>query len=103
MKKIDLKKWLFNYLFYGYFLSLLILNFYSYISYDEFSFSFKILKGNFIIALIIMPLSMGFKNLFFEYKDIWKNSKVSKKIFIVLGLIFVIYGVYYRAKISGSF
>lgn len=102
-KKFDLKKWLFNYLIYGYFLSLLILNIYTFVLYKEFSYSFKILKGNILVAFFIMFLSLGFKNLYYEYKEIWKTAELDRKIFIILGIIFVVYGVYYRARLTWSF
>ena len=70
-KNINFKKWVFNYLFYGYFISIFFLNIYHYIFYQKFDFSLRTLKGNFLIALMVMPLSIGFKNLFFEYKEIW--------------------------------
>lgn len=102
-KKFNLRKWIFNYIFYGYFIALLIVIIYNLVKFKEFGINFKILKGNFIVAFIIMPLSLGFKNLYYEYKEIWKTAELDRKIFIILGIIFVVYGVYYRAKISGTF
>ena len=101
--KYKIKKWLFNYLFYGYFISLIIINIYSFFESKELNFSWKILKGNFFVAFLIMPLSIGFKGLYYEYKDWYNESGLLGKIIMFLGLGFVVYGVYSRAKISGTF
>lgn len=102
-KKFDLKKWIFNYLFYGYFISIVFINICNYIFYKKFDLSLRTLKGNFMVAFLIMPLSLGFKSLYYEYKEIWKTAELDRKIFIILGIIFVVYGVYYRAKLTWSF
>ena len=34
-----------------------------------------------MVAFLIMPLSLGFKNLYYEYKEIWKTAKLDRKIF----------------------
>ena len=102
-KKFNLRKWIFNYLFYGYFISIVFINICNYIFYRKFDLSFTTLRGNIVIGFFIMFLSLGFKNLYYEYKEIWKTAELDRKIFIILGIIFVVYGVYYRAIISGSF
>ena len=101
--KYKIKKWVFNYLFYGYFISLIFLNIYSLFKFKEFNFSWEVLRGNFFVAFLIMPLSMGFKGLYYEYKDWYNESGLLGKIIMFLGLGFVLYGVYSRAKMSGSF
>ena len=81
-KKFNLRKWIFNYIFYGYFISILFINLIHYIFYKELDLSYKTLRGNFIIAFLIMPLSLGFKNLYYEYKEIWKTAELDRKIFM---------------------
>ena len=102
-KKFNLRKWIFNYLFYGYFISIVFINICNYIFYKKLDLSLRTLKGNFMIAFLIMPLSLGFKSLYYEYKEIWKTGELDRKIFIILGIIFVVYGVYYRARLTWSF
>ena len=50
MKK-KLKKWIFNYIIYGYLLSLVSINLYSYIEFGRFDFSLKIFLGCFCLEL----------------------------------------------------
>jgi hypothetical protein len=101
-KKFNLRKWIFNYLIYGYLVNIIVVVVTNYFLKD-YLINKKELLGSFITCIVVMPLSLGFKNLYYEYKEIWKTAELDRKIFIILGIIFVVYGVYYRAKISGSF
>lgn len=101
--KYKIKKWIFNYLFYGYFISLIMINIYFVVKFQKLNFSWQILRGNFLFCLVVMPLSMGFKGVYYEYKDWYNESGLLGKIIMFLGLGFVLYGVYSRAKMSGSF
>lgn len=101
-KKINFKKWVFNYLFYGYSINIIIVIVVNFIFKAPIITKQEII-GSFATAFIVMPLSIGFKNLFFEYKEIWNKSRIDRKIFIILGLAFVVYGVYYRARLTWSF
>ena len=56
-----------------------------------------------ILSLVVMYLLKGFKGLYYEYKDWYNESGLLGKIIMFLGLGFVLYGVYSRAKMSGSF
>ena len=96
--KYKIKKWLFNYLFYGYFISLIVINIYSFFEFKELNFSWKILRGNFFVAFLIMPLSIGFKGLFKDFKELWINGSIGQRIFIILGWLFLLYGFYSRIK-----
>lgn len=93
-----LKKWIFNYLFHGYFISLIMINIYYIIKFKELNFSWNILKGNFLFCLIVMPLSIGFKGLFKDFKELWINGSIGQRVIIVLGWIFLLYGFYSRIK-----
>lgn len=96
--KYKIRKWIFNYLFYGYFISLIFLNVYSLFKFKELNFSWQILRGNFFIAFLIMPLSLGFKGLFKDFKELWINGSVGQRIIIILGWILLLYGFYSRIK-----
>ena len=98
--KYKIKKWIFNYLFYGYFISLIIINTHSFLIFKEFNFSLKILKGNFFVAFLVMPLSLRFKGLFKDFKELWTNGSIGQKVIIILGWIFLLYGFYSRVKSS---
>lgn len=100
--KYNIKKWLFNYLIYGYLVNIIVVVVTNYFLKD-YLINKKELLGSFITCIVVMPLSLGFKGLFKEFKDLWINGSFLQKTFIILGWIFVVYGVYYRAKISGSF
>lgn len=56
-----------------------------------------------IMALFVKYTLQGFKGLYYEYKDWYNESGLLGKIIMFLGLGFVLYGVYSRAKMSGSF
>ncbi|MGL5592416.1 MAG: hypothetical protein ACRCX7_08865 [Cetobacterium sp.] len=74
--------------------------------YGEFAtikLTIKSFVSQIILSLVIMYLLKGFKGLFKEFKEMWIDGNIGQRIFIILGWIFVVYGVYYRAKISGSF
>lgn len=96
-KKFDLKKLILNYIIFG------IIPYFSVTLYFSSWKDLKINYYDFFNCFIVMLLYYPFKSLFFEYREIWKTAKLDRKIFIILGIIFVVYGVYYRAKISGSF
>ncbi|MGL4358661.1 MAG: hypothetical protein ACRCSY_08195 [Cetobacterium sp.] len=97
-----IKKWLFNYLFYGYFVNIMIVIITNYF-FRDYLINKKEILGSFITCIVIMPLSLGFKGLYYEYKDWYNESGLLGKIIMFLGLGFVLYGVYSRAKISGTF
>ena len=52
-----------------------------------------------IMALFVKYTLQGFKGLYYEYKNWYNESGLLGKIIMFLGLVFVVYGVYYRAKI----
>lgn len=56
-----------------------------------------------IMALFVKYTLQGFEGLYYEYKDWYNESGLLGKIIMFLGLGFVVYGVYYRAKMSGTF
>lgn len=96
--KYKIRKWIFNYLFYGYFISLIMINVYFLIKFKKFNFSWQILQGNFLFCLVVMPLSIGFKGLFKDFKELWINGSIGQRVIIVLGWIFLLYGFYSRIK-----
>ena len=100
--KFNIKKWLFNYLIYGYFVNIIIVIITNYF-FRDYLINKKEILGSFITCIVVMPLSLGFKGLFKDFKELWINGSIGQRIFIILGWIFVLYGVYYRAKMSGSF
>ena len=98
-KKINLRKWGFNYLCFG------IVPYYILCLYFgvEINLKLKNILYDILFTLLTMFLLYPFKKLFNDYKEAWKTAELDRKIFIVLGIIFVVYGVYYRAKVSGTF
>ena len=98
-KKFNLRKWIFNYVFFGVLPYFLLSLYFGTLEYLGVIDIFYDLFLSFIVMLFFYP----FKNLYYEYKEIWKTAELDRKIFIILGIIFVVYGVYYRAKVSGTF
>lgn len=92
--KLNLKKWILNYIYFG------VIPYCLLCFYFKLPMHFRIrdILYDLLYSFVAMIVFYPFKNLYFEYKEIWKESGIAKKIFIVLGLIFVVYGVYYRAK-----
>ena len=98
-KKFDLKKWIFNYLIFGVIPYFLLALFFDTLD----SFTVRDIFYDLFLSLVVMIFFYPFKNLYYEYKEIWKTAKLDRKIFIILGIIFVVYGVYYRARLTWSF
>lgn len=92
--KLNLKKWILNYIYFGVIPYCLLRFYFKVPMYFKLKNILFIILYSFVAMIVFYP----FKSLYFEYKEIWKESGIAKKIFIVLGLIFVVYGVYYRAK-----
>lgn len=98
-KKFNLRKWGFNYVVFG-----VIPYFLLAFCFDTLNtFTIRDILYDLFLSFIVMIIFYPFKNLYYEYKEIWKTAELDRKIFIILGIIFIVYGVYYRAKISGSF
>lgn len=100
--KYKIKKWIFNYFVYGYLVNIIVVIVTNYFLKDYLINKREIL-GSFITCIVVMPLSLGFKGLYYEYKDWYNESGFLGKVIMFLGLGFVLYGVYSRAKMSGSF
>lgn len=100
--KYKIKKWIFNYFVYGYLVNIIVVIVTNYFLKNCLINKREIL-GSFITCIVVMPLSLGFKGLYYEYKDWYNESGLLGKIIMFLGLGFVLYGVYSRAKMSGSF
>ncbi len=100
MKK-KLKKWIFNYIIYGYLLSLLSINLYSYIEFCRFDFSLKIFLGCFLLGIAILILLSIYKYLFSEFIKTWKSNRIVGKILLVIGIGYVC--IYTIAKILKVF
>lgn len=61
----------------------------------------KLLKASFLMGLIIfLPMISVFRFIFLKnYIQLFKESEIIGKIFLILGMILVIYGVYQRSQL----
>lgn len=98
MKK-NLKKWIFNYMIYGYFFSLILINLYSYIEFRKLDFSLRILIGSFFMGFAFLAIVSIYKYLFLELIKTWKSSGIVGKILLIMGIGYV--GAYVIIKILG--
>ena len=104
--KYKIKYFLIELFFKGWIPLIIFFNISSLILYKEFitiKINFKSFISQIILSTIMMYLLKGFKGLYYEYKDWYNESGLLGKIIMFLGLGFVLYGVYSRAKMSGSF
>lgn len=98
--KFNLKKIILNYIFCSYLPTILIAAILN-IKFGEPQILTKHeVFGGFIGALIVMPLCLGFKNLFLEYKKIWQFGNIIKKILIIISILITLGYIYNRAKIG---
>lgn len=104
--KYKIKYFLIELFFKGWIPLIIFFNISSLILYKEFitiKINLKSFISQIILSVIMMYLLKGFKGLYYEYKDWYNESGLLGKIIMFLGLGFVLYGVYSRAKMSGSF
>ncbi|MEQ3306233.1 hypothetical protein AAA294_01970 [Fusobacterium varium] len=61
----------------------------------------KLLKASFLMGLIIfLPMVSVFRFVFLKnYIKLFKESRIFGKIFLILGMILVVYGVYQRSQL----
>ncbi|WP_330112456.1 hypothetical protein VSU16_14810 (plasmid) [Cetobacterium somerae] len=96
--KNKIKKFIYMYLVYGYLSTCIITNVYSLIYLKKYDLSLDALIGNILASIVVFPVVWGLKEVFKEYIETWKQGSTSARLILFFGLIFVLYGVYYRAN-----
>ena len=96
--KNNIKKFIYLYLIYGLLSSCIFINLYSLFFLKRLHLSLEGIKGYFISSIIFFPVTWGLKEVSKEYIETWKQGSTSARLILFFGLIFVLYGVYYRAN-----
>lgn len=98
-KKNKLLEFIKVFFIYGYFPCLFFSIFYKLMHEREINLK-KLLLGSFIAGFVIfMPLLWAFKYFIIDYMKLFKESAFIGKIFLILGMVLVVYGVYQRSQL----
>ena len=96
--KNKIKSFIYSYLIYGYLSTCILTNIYSLICFKKYDLTKEAFIGNILASIVVFPVVFGLKEVFKEYIETWKQGSTSARLILFFGLIFVLYGVYYRAN-----
>ena len=96
--KNKIKKFIYTYLIYGYLSTCIITNIYTLVYLKKHDLTLNSFISNIGMSIIFFPVVWGLKEVFKEYIETWKQGSTSARLILFFGLIFVLYGVYYRAN-----
>lgn len=95
--KNKIKKFVYTYLIYGYLSTFIITNIYSLVYLKKYDVSLNSFIQNIGLSIIFFPVVWGLKEVGNGYVKVWKEGRLSARLILIFGSLFVLYGVYYRA------
>ncbi|MGL5022282.1 MAG: hypothetical protein ACRC5S_03190 [Cetobacterium sp.] len=96
--KNKIKKFIYTYLIYGYLSTCIITNIYTLVYLKKHDLTLNSFISNIGMSIIFFPVVWGLKEVGKEYVKIWKEGRLSARLILIFGSLFVLYGVYYRAN-----
>ncbi|MGL5754858.1 MULTISPECIES: hypothetical protein [Bacteria] len=95
--KNKIKGYIYSYLIYGYLSTCVLTNIYSLICFKKHDLTKEAFIGNIGLSVMVYPVVWGLKEVGKEYVKIWKEGRLSARLILIFGSLFVLYRVYRNA------